>query len=267
MRVDGFSRWLPMLVVEGFGRLWGEPLISSSVGKFVSCRRALARERAPSQSTRMDRPISSAFGVVIAKFEHLAQVRPMRPLFRAVAGAAAILSLGSCSYVYDLLVVGINGRLAFIVDPASDQTASCINGIHVSADRGGPLAERAPGDDAALVRNGGVYWWKDFEVGHCLNPFPVFYGAKLEGKPFDYGDGSRGVEAKPLRRNVIYQVSTSGSGSGYGGGWFRIDQDGHIENWRSDPTPPDLDECGYDRDSLSYDPSNCRADAANQTAG
>jgi hypothetical protein len=29
-----------MLVGEGFGRLWGEPVISSSVGKFVSCRAA-----------------------------------------------------------------------------------------------------------------------------------------------------------------------------------------------------------------------------------
>src|SRR3546814_20951796 len=70
----------------------------------------------------------------------------------------------------------------------------------VSIDEGGPIAKPAPGDDAALVQNGGVYWWKQFDLLSCPNSFPIFYGQSLKGTPFVYGGGhTESVEAKPLR--------------------------------------------------------------------
>lgn len=170
-----------------------------------------------------------------------------RPMLRLAGISFAALMLGSCSYAYDLLAVVIDGRLAFIVDPVSDRKPDCIGSIDVSADKGEPVAQPAPGDDEGLVRNGGVYWWKSFEVTSCPNPFPIFYGQPLKGVPFIYQDGKpSSVEAKPLRIGAVYEVTTSSSGSGYGGGWFRITKDRRVENFREDPTPPIANAEGYD---------------------
>ena len=155
------------------------------------------------------------------------------------------LTVGSCSYGYDILAVAINGRLAFVVDPRSSYKPDCIGRINVSVDRGGPVAHAGPGDDVALVRNGGVYWWKFTEVTSCENPFPIFYGQQIKGHPFIYRDGPSNVEAKPLRVGVLYHVETSGDGA-YGYRWFRINKGGHIENLREDPTPPVTNAEGYD---------------------
>src|SRR3546814_10680553 len=48
-----------------------------------------------------------------------------------------------------------------------------MRGVVVSIDEGGPIAKPAPGDDAALVQNGGVYWWKPFDLLSCPNSFPI----------------------------------------------------------------------------------------------
>ena len=142
-----------------------------------------------------------------------------------------LLSLvGSCSYAYDLKAVIIDGRLAFIVDPSSDNEADCIDGIAVDAASGEPYAEPATGDDRGLVLNGGVYWW-DF-TDTCETPFPVFYGDKLKGSP---QSGMGYVAPKPLKRGVFYNVTTTGSGSGSGGAWFKILPSGRVENYRNDP--------------------------------
>src|SRR3546814_20989571 len=112
-----------------------------------------------------------------------------------------------------------------------------MRGVVGSHDEGGPRAKPAPGDDAALVQNGGVYWWKQFDLLSCPNSFPIFYGQSLKGTPFVYGGGhTESVEAKPLVAGHVYEVSMQSSGSGYGTGWFRITADRHVENWRSDPT-------------------------------
>jgi hypothetical protein len=79
----------------------------------------------------------------------------------------------------------------------------------------------------------------------CENLFPIFYGQRIKGPPFIYSDGPSSVEAKPLRIGVVYQVSTSGDGA-YGSGWFRITREGRIENLAADPTPPVVNEQGYD---------------------
>lgn len=157
------------------------------------------------------------------------------------------LALGSCSYAYNLRAVAIDGRLAFIVDPTSDRKPDCVRSIEVSVDEGGPIALSAAGDDEKLVRNGGVYWWKVFDASSCPNRFPIFYGQRLKGVPFVYDDGrSSSVEAKPLRLGVLYSVLTTSSGSGAGEVWFRIDKNGHIENFREDPSPAIINEEGYD---------------------
>ena len=165
----------------------------------------------------------------------------------AIFAIIAAISLGSCSYSYDLLAVTVGGRLAFIVDPHSDHQPNCVGSIDVSVDKGGPTAQAAAADDVGLVRNGGVYWWKSTEVTSCENVFPIFYGQEIKGRPFIYDDGKpSSVEAKPLRIGVVYEVTTSSSGSGYGGGLFRIKKGGRIENLKEDPTPAVTNQEGYD---------------------
>ncbi len=168
-------------------------------------------------------------------------------ILQLIAISSAALALGSCSYVYDLLAVVIDGRLAFIVDPASQRKPDCVRGITVRADKGEPKAKPVKGDDKLSVLNGGAYWESNFDVSSCPNPFPIYYGQPLKGVPFLYEDGKpSSVEAKPLRIGAIYEVTTSSSGSGYGGGWFRITPDRRVENFREDPTPPIGNEQGYD---------------------
>ena len=141
------------------------------------------------------------------------------------------LLLSGCSYIYDLRAIVINGRLAFVVDPKSKQQADCIRSIHVqTADAEVARAKPGPDDAKGLVANG-VFWWKDYAVDACPNKFPILYGQPLAGRAFVYSDGdTKGVEAKPLRIGVIYQVDTSSGGSGYGGGRFRIRPNRTVEN-------------------------------------
>lgn len=150
---------------------------------------------------------------------------------RSIMALVLPLALSGCSYVYDLRAIVINGRLAFMVDPRSKRQADCIRSIHVqTADGETASAKPGPDDAEGLVANG-VYWWKDYAIDGCPNPFPILYGQPLAGRPFVYSDGdTRGVEAKPLRIGVIYEVQTSSGGSGYGEGRFRIRADRTVEN-------------------------------------
>ena len=84
----------------------------------------------------------------------------------AIAALAA-LSLSGCSYICDLKVIVLNGKIAFIVDPDSKRQANCITSIHVQATTGETArAALDPRDDEKLVRNG-VFWWKDFDTRDC----------------------------------------------------------------------------------------------------
>jgi hypothetical protein len=151
-------------------------------------------------------------------------------------------ALGSCSYAYDLNAVMIDGRVAFVVDPSSHQQPDCVRSIYVDADHGEPKAIPVEGDDVGLVSNGSVYWWDFRDVSSCDNPFPVFYGDELKGKP---SENVGYVAPKPLLLDVVYQVGAESRGSGYGTAWFKIRLGGEIENYRSDPTPPPRDADGY----------------------
>lgn len=143
--------------------------------------------------------------------------------------ALAILPLAGCSYVYDLKAAVIDGHIAFLVDPQSRSSASCIRSIEVTS-VSGERAIAANGDNRQSVARG-VFWKQATASDQCLNPFPVFYGAKIQGKPFEYqGTVMGSVAAKPLVVNAVYEVTASGSGSGYGSRRFRILTGGGIEN-------------------------------------
>ena len=134
--------------------------------------------------------------------------------------------LGGCSYAYDLLAVMKNGRVEFIVDPQSMSSATFYREVEVESDDR-THDPPAPGDDKERV-DYGTSWFES--VGYddnYLNKFPIVYGAKLRGKH----QTERGlVSPKPLRPEVIYHVSTTSMGSGYGEASFVIHSDGRVES-------------------------------------
>lgn len=153
----------------------------------------------------------------------------MRPRYAILATSTLLVT--SCSYVYDLQAIVLNGHITFVVDPRSKRQADCIRSIYVQTTQDETAqAKPGPNDAKDLVKNG-VFWWKDYAVDQCLNKFPIRYGQPLVGKPFVYSDGdTKGVEAKPLVVGVVYQVETASAGSGYGWGRFRIRMDHTVEN-------------------------------------
>ena len=148
---------------------------------------------------------------------------------RVLCLTALVTSVGGCSSSYHIRATVIDGTLAFVADSDMFGNPGCIRSILVESEEGTP-AQPAPGDDVEDVHRG-VYWKQTFASPSCENTFPVKYGAKLSGPVFIYSDGKPSVvEAKALTRGVAYNVSAESSGSAYGGGKFRISDDGHIIN-------------------------------------
>ena len=142
---------------------------------------------------------------------------------------ALFATVSACSSEYDIRTTTFEGTLAFVADTNFFGNPDCIRGITVEAEDG-PSATPSPGDDLNAVQRG-VYWQHTFASPSCENPFPVRYGAKLLGPLFAYSDGkTKSVQAKPLLRGVTYSVSAESSGSAYGGGRFRITDDGKVIN-------------------------------------
>ena len=137
------------------------------------------------------------------------------------------ISLGSCSYTYDLKAVFIRGRLAFIVDPKSRRDAPCINAIEVIAS-GKVRAKAAPGDEVMRVGYG-TFWYERLEYD-CVDEFPIFYGQRFKGKRISSGKESGVVAAKPLKIGVVYEVTTTTGATGYGGGAFKMLNDRTVIN-------------------------------------
>ena len=140
------------------------------------------------------------------------------------------LALTGCSSVYDLRATIIDGEVAFVPEDKDiwgNPDPDCFYSISVSL-LDGPPATPAAGDSVGMVENG-VYWNITFAVTSCDNPFPVTYGAKLQGPPFREND-QYSVEAKPLLRGFTYEVSASSNGSEYGGRRFRLTEQGTVEN-------------------------------------
>jgi hypothetical protein len=135
-------------------------------------------------------------------------------------------TLSSCSYVYDVLAVARDGRLTFIVDPASGKRPSCLRQIEVTAEHP-TKAKGEPGDDASRVAYG-TFWFESVDYDDaCANRFPVSYGDSLSGKRQQ--DRSF-VRSKRLLREVVYEVATTTGATGYGGGRFMIHTNGRVEN-------------------------------------
>jgi hypothetical protein len=148
-------------------------------------------------------------------------------LRRNIALVLLATMLGSCSYAYDVLAVALDGRLAFIVSPHSARRPSCVRQIEVLADDLTTTAQPEAGDDPTRVGYD-TYWYEsvDYNDG-CANRFPLAYGTPLSGEhPQEFGK----VKAKPLRREVVYDVSTTTGATGYGQDRFVIHANGHIEN-------------------------------------
>lgn len=140
------------------------------------------------------------------------------------------LALTSCSSVYDLRAIVIDGKLAFVPEDEDiwgNPSPECFYSISVSI-LDGPSATPAAGDSVGMVENG-VYWDKTFAVTSCDNSFPIVYGMKLHGPPFREND-ENGVEAKRLLPGFTYEVSAASNGSEYGGRRFRLTTQGTVEN-------------------------------------
>ena len=128
----------------------------------------------------------------------------------------ATITLGSCSYGFDIRAGVIDGRLAFV---SNDSEWDCIADIYVTTETPA-RAVPAKGDDAGLIQNGGAFWWTESPVTDCKMNFPVFYGTE---------NGRTSVAPKPLHLGVTYAVHTQGEGA-YGSGCFRITNERKVLN-------------------------------------
>lgn len=147
------------------------------------------------------------------------------PLLAALSSA-----LGSCSFVFDIRAEMIDGQLTFVPEGSWWTRPGCLFEISVEA-RGGPAAIPEPDDDARDVERG-TYWSQSVGREVCENPFPIRYGQNLKGTPYRFAEGDEAghVAPKPLKPGVIYFVFALSPGSGSGGGYFRLDGRGGVEN-------------------------------------
>lgn len=137
-----------------------------------------------------------------------------------------ILPLGSCSYEYELLAIAHGREVAFIVDPASHHHPSCLRLIEITAEDRAKPQPNAP--DYGWSSDRGTFWFQTVSFDDaCANRFPLIYGRRLNGR--HQQDYSR-LPAKPLRRNVVYQVATTTGATDFGNGRFIIRADGSIDN-------------------------------------
>lgn len=147
-------------------------------------------------------------------------------------------TLSSCSYAYDVAAVVRDGLLVFIVDHTSHQRPPCLRQVEVTAERP-TKAQAETGDDASRISYG-TFWFESVSYNDdCANRFPLPYGVTLKG---EHQQDRGSVKAKPLSREVVYEVNTTTDATGYGSGRFIIHDDGRIENLRFRIDPADANE-------------------------
>jgi hypothetical protein len=130
---------------------------------------------------------------------------------KMIATMLLCVSLGGCSYSYDLIAVAQNGQVVFEVDPASAQQPGCLRRIEVSAE----------GEREAT-------WLESISYDDdCANKFPLPYGYRLRGA---HQSDSQEVPAKPLRLETVYEMTATTGATGYGYGRFIVHADGQVEN-------------------------------------
>jgi hypothetical protein len=131
---------------------------------------------------------------------------------------AASMALSGCSYTYAVKAVMLDGRLAFVVDPASRERPRCVSRVSVVLEH---VEGSESSDDPTFWDNAGGY--------DCEDVFPVFYGVPLAGARAS----APAVDERPARRwepGRTYQVVVVAGATGYGGGRFRVHPDGRVEN-------------------------------------
>lgn len=133
-------------------------------------------------------------------------------MIRKIALAMLLASsLGGCSYSYDLIAVVRNGQIIIDVDPSSSQHPSCLRRIEVSAEGSREAA-----------------WLESISYDDdCANRFPLPYGSRLRGQ---HQPESGEVAVKPLRREIIYEMTATTGATGYGDGRFIVHANGRVEN-------------------------------------
>ena len=133
-------------------------------------------------------------------------------MLRKIAILAPLaIALSSCSYGYDLAAVVRDGELVFAVSQASSQQPVCLRRIEVTEE-----------GERETVWSESVSYDDD-----CANKFPIAYGMALQGR---HRQDHQEIARQPLRRGVIYNVSTTTGTTGYGGGRFLLKTDGQVEN-------------------------------------
>lgn len=144
----------------------------------------------------------------------------------AVLLGVLAISLGACSYSYDLRAVVKGGQVMFEVASDSKRQPDCLRKISVETDERTAISP-APGDDATRTGYGTV-WYDSVEYEDaCANAFPIQYGANIKGRK----QTDRGLVApKPLKVGIVYIVFTTTGATGYGGGRFILHANGRIEN-------------------------------------
>ena len=133
--------------------------------------------------------------------------------------ALAVLGLGSCSSVYELRAVMVEGQLVF--EPTETDfwgDPECAKTIDLVAVNG-PL-----GGDGRLL------WRRGSTEGPCDLAFPIIYGSPKYDHLVNPSTGSIGP--KPFPPGLTFEVTALSPGSAHGSGRFRFDEDGKVINLR-----------------------------------
>ena len=130
-------------------------------------------------------------------------------LNRTAALSLLPLTLSGCSYTYDVSAIVRGGQVVFIVDSKSSQQPTCVRRIEIT-------------------QGGDTMWLESVDYDDsCANEFPLAYGEALSGR---HQQDIEQIAAKPLRRGVVYEISTTTGATGYGGGRFTIMANGRVRN-------------------------------------
>ena len=134
-----------------------------------------------------------------------------------------IVSLSSCSYVYEIKAEMVGGSLLFTSDKSWFRER-CVRQIDVTPEWNGPPKD-FPGDEAEFRTA-----WSIRVADTCANRFPIRYGETLVGSKASTNEGRFRVAPTPLLKGQVYTVSTVSGSTGYGSGRFVLNANGTVTN-------------------------------------
>ena len=135
----------------------------------------------------------------------------------------AVLSLSSCSYVYEVKAEMVDGSVVFTSDKSWFRER-CVRQIDVTAERNGPPRDFPRGE--AEIRAA----WSIRLANTCDNRFPIRYGQALAGPKAFANEGGVRVAPIPLMKDQVYTVFTVSGSTGHGSGRFVINANGTVTN-------------------------------------